>query len=240
MAPDQPDRERRDGAAGQSCRPPRFYGRRKGKPLRQGKQDLIQNLLPGLAIATPAPGETLNPFSLFAHSPSDVWLEVGFGAGEHTAAQASANPHVGLIASEVFLNGLGGLLKHVAALDLANIRIYPEDVRKLLPSLPDACLGRVFVLFPDPWPKKRHAVRRFIGQDNLDQLSRLLAPGKELRVASDHPIYIEWTQQQMAKRADFKPVLTTNLRPSDWPPSRYEQKALEKGIVCTYMAWVRT
>lgn len=218
---------------------PRFYGRRKGKPLRQGKQDLIENQLPALAIPTPAEGQILDPLTLFPVAPEEVWLEVGFGSGEHTAAQAQAHPAVGLIASEVFLNGLGGLLKHIAAENLSNIRIYPEDVRKLLPALPDGCLAKVFVLFPDPWPKKRHAERRFIGPDNLDQLSRLLKPGGELRVASDHPVYIDWAQEQMGLRADFKPTVNTGDRPAGWPPSRYEQKAEEKGIARAYMAWVK-
>jgi tRNA (guanine-N7-)-methyltransferase len=227
------------GAAGSSCRPPRFYGRRKGKALRRGKLELMDELLPSLAIAVPAQGALLDPLALFPNHPRDIWLEVGFGAGEHTAAQARANPDIGLIGSEVFLNGLGGLLKHVAADKLDNIRIFPEDVRRLLPSLPDNCLGRVFVLFPDPWPKKRHATRRFIGPENLDMLSRLIRKGGELRIASDHPIYIDWALEQMGLRQDFAPVLNTRQRPGDWPPSRYEQKALEKGITCAYMAWER-
>ncbi|MDK9721855.1 MAG: tRNA (guanine(46)-N(7))-methyltransferase TrmB [Rhodospirillales bacterium] len=238
LAPDSPDAEDKK-AAEPFRRLPRFYGRRKGKPLRQLKRELIQTLLPALAIPTPAEGLTLDPRTLFPVPPKEVWLEVGFGAGEHTAAQALAHLDVGLIASEVFLNGLGGLLKHIAAQSLSNIRIYPEDARKLLPALPDNCLAKVFVLFPDPWPKKRHAERRFIGPANLDQISRLLKPGGELRVASDHLVYIDWTLEQMALRPDFVPTIRTGDRPSDWPPSRYEQKAAEKGIARAYMAWVK-
>ena len=226
-----------NGAAGLSCRPPRFYGRRKGKPLRQGKLELMDQLLPSLAISVPANGAGLDPRTLFPNNPREIWLEVGFGAGEHTAAQAKANPDIGLIGSEVFLNGLGGLLKHVAADHLDNIRIFPEDVRRQLPAIPVGCLSKVFVLFPDPWPKKRHATRRFIGQDNLDVLARLIRPGGELRIASDHPVYIDWALEQMGMRSDFTLVLKTNERPESWPPSRYEGKALEKGISCTYTVW---
>ncbi|TAN72055.1 MAG: tRNA (guanosine(46)-N7)-methyltransferase TrmB [Magnetospirillum sp.] len=237
LASKQRDGDELEAGAGYGSRLPRFYGRRKGKPLRKTKQELLQSLLPQLEIPAPKPGETLDPAGLFAFNPKAIWLEVGFGAGEHTAAQAQANPEVGLIGSEVFLNGLGGLLKLIAAEGLNNIRIFPDDVRRLLPALPDGCLERVFVLFPDPWPKKRHADRRFIGTGNLDQLSRLLGPGGELRVASDHPVYIAWVREQMALRSDFEPVQDAGSRPDGWAPSRYEQKALEQGTVCAYMSW---
>jgi tRNA (guanine-N7-)-methyltransferase len=239
LAPNQPIDGTDIGAAGDTRRPPRFYGRRKGKPLRKGKQELVEELLPRLSIPVPGAGEKIDPLALFENKPQEVWLEVGFGGGEHTAAQADANPGVGLIGSEVFLNGLGGLLKHIAANAIGNIRIFPEDVRLLLPSLPDGCLSKVFVLFPDPWPKKRHAERRFIGQANLDQLARLLRSGGELRIASDHPVYIDWALEQMGQRKDFANILKTNEHPADWPVSRYEQKALAKGVSCTYTAWKR-
>lgn len=199
----------------------------------------METLLPKISIAVPGEALPLDPQTLFAQPVREVWLEVGFGSGEHTAAQAMLHPDVGIIGSEVFLNGLGGLMKRIAANDIANIRVFPEDVRRLLPALPDGCLSKAFVLFPDPWPKKRHSGRRFIGPDNLDLLSRLLKSGGELRVASDHPIYIDWAKEQMALRSDFAKTLETNERPDGWCASRYEQKALEKGVACAYMAWVR-
>ncbi|MBF0166387.1 MAG: tRNA (guanosine(46)-N7)-methyltransferase TrmB [Alphaproteobacteria bacterium] len=239
MAPKTPRGDDSGAGAGYGSRLPRFYGRRKGKPIRAGKQDVLDALLPKLAIPAPRAGERLALASLFAFTPKEIWLEVGFGSGEHTAAQAETHPDVGFIGSEVFLNGIGGLLKHIAAAGLTNIRVFPEDVRRLLPALPDGCLARVFVLFPDPWPKKRHAGRRFIGPDNLDQLARLLMPGGELRIASDHPIYVDWVREQMAARPDFAPCQDAAVRPEGWAPSRYEQKALEQGILCSYMAWKR-
>ncbi len=218
---------------------PRFYGRRRGKKLRPGQLSRFQDLLPSLAIALPPPGQRLDPFSLFASRPSAIWLEVGFGAGEHASAQALANPGIGLIASEVFMNGIGGLLAKIESAKIGNIRLFPEDVRQLMPVLPEASIEKIFVLFPDPWPKKRHAERRFIGMENLPELARLLTDGGELRIASDHPVYIEWAREQMAACKDFALTLDVRSRPDGWPPTRYESKALAQGTPCVYMAFRR-
>jgi tRNA (guanine-N7-)-methyltransferase len=218
---------------------PRFYGRRRGKKLRPGQQTRLQDLLPALSIRPPLPGAVLDPFSLFDPRPRAIWLEVGFGAGEHASAQAEANPDVGLIASEVFLNGIGGLLAKIEAGKIGNIRLFPEDVRQLLPALPEGSIERVFVLFPDPWPKKRHRERRFIGAENLTALARLLADGGELRIASDHPVYIEWAREQMAARQEFTLILDADARPEGWPATRYEAKALSAGTPCVYLAFRR-
>jgi len=158
-----------------------------------------------------------------------VWLEVGFGGGEHLAQLAEANPDVGLIGGEVFRNGIASLLGHVQARALGNVRIFPEDVRLLLPALPDGTLGRVFVLFPDPWPKTRHAYRRFISPETLDVLARVLEDGGELRVASDDPIYVAWAARHLDAHPAFDKVLATADRsqvPADWPATRYEQKCI--------------
>ncbi|MEO0034369.1 MAG: tRNA ((7)-)-methyltransferase, partial [Pseudomonadota bacterium] len=163
---------------------PRFFGRRSGKPLRRTALGLIESLLPRLAIAIPTPGQRLDPVSLFPAPVRAVWLEVGFGGGEHLADLAAQHPDIGMIGCEVFRNGIASLLGHVERRGLANVRLFPEDVRLLLPALPDASLERAFVLFPDPWPKARHAERRFVNPDNLDQLARLLSDGGEVRVAS--------------------------------------------------------
>ena len=183
----------------------------------------------GVAVAVPAAGAGLDPLTLFSPPVTQVWLEVGFGGGEHLAALAAARCDVGLIGGEVFRNGIASLLGHVQAGGLDNVRIFPEDVRLLLPALTEGSLGRAFVLFPDPWPKKRHTERRFICADNLDQLARLLCDGGQLRVASDDPVYVDWAAAQLAAHPLFEPVLVTTERtevPADWPPTRYEQKCL--------------
>ena len=209
--------------------PPRFYGRRKGKTLRPRAKGLMDDMLPRLAVVPPPQGGGLDPRSLFPSPVSDVWLEIGFGGGEHLAAQAALHPDVGLIGCEVFHNGIASLLSHVVAGDLSSIRIFPEDVRRLFPALPDGCIGRVFLLFPDPWPKARHAERRFVGPENLTELARLMAPGAELRVASDDPIYAAWAAKHLEEHPAFRSVQVTQDRsmlPEDWPVTRYEAKLL--------------
>jgi tRNA (guanine-N7-)-methyltransferase len=200
----------------------KFYGRRKGKKLRPTRAGLIETLLPEISIQP----EALPDFSKWA----EVWLEVGFGGGERLAAQAAEHPDVLMLGAEPFINGVGKLLSQIEAEKLKNIRILPNDVRPLLDALPDASIGRVFVLFADPWPKARHAERRFIGPANLGRLARVMKPGAELRLASDHPILIPWLLEQMQKRQDFKWLVEGaqdwTERPADWPPTRYEQKAL--------------
>ncbi|MEW5729580.1 MAG: tRNA (guanine(46)-N(7))-methyltransferase TrmB [Pseudomonadota bacterium] len=208
---------------------PRFFGRRSGKRLRQKALDLMETLLPRLAIAPPGPGETIDPAALFPRPVEQVWLEVGFGGGEHVVAQARQHPHTGIIGCEPFKNGVASLLGHLDGSGIDTVRVFAEDVRLLLPALPEGSLGRVFVLFPDPWPKKRHAERRFIGADNLAALARVLADGAELRVASDDPVYQDWAGTQLKAAPDFEEIVTTRDRsalPDDWPPTRYEQKCI--------------
>ena len=222
--------------------PIRFYGRRKGKPLKATRLSLLESLLPKLAI--PMPTGPLDPAGLFAQAPRAIWLEIGFGGGEHLAAQAAAHPDVGLIGSEVFLNGIGGALKELTARSAAtNVRIFPNDVRFLLPRLPAASLERVFLMFPDPWPKTRHAKRRFIGPPMLDELARLLADGGELRVASDHPVYVRWTLQHAPVHPAFIWRVhgpdDWRLRPADGFPTRYEEKAVAAGRPPAYLTFVR-
>ena len=208
---------------------PRFYGRRSGKRLRRTALGLIETLLPRLAVTAPGAGGVLVPADLFPRPVEQVWLEVGFGGGEHVVAQARLHPEAGIIGCEPFRNGVASLLSHLNGSDIDNVRIFPEDVRQLFPAFPEGSLGRVFVLFPDPWPKKRHAERRFIGRDNLDSLARLMADGAELRVASDDPIYQEWAAEQLRAHPQLEEVQVTSdraLLPPDWPPTRYEQKCL--------------
>ena len=219
---------------------PRFFGRRKGKRLRPVVRDRVGRLLPELAIAEPPAGATIDPRSLFPGAPREVWLEIGFGGGEHLAWQAARHPDVGLIGCEVFANGIAALLGHVEAEGLDNVRIFPEDARRLMPALPDASIGRAFVLFPDPWPKTRHAERRFVGADNLHQLARLLVPGAELRIATDDPTYQKWARAQMSDHPAFQDRTDDpTVKPADWPATRYEQKALCAGRQPHYLLYRR-
>ncbi len=208
--------------------------------MRRTGRGLIESLLPRLAVAEPQPGQSLDPRSLFAGAPRAVWLEVGFGGGEHLAWQAARHPDVGMIGCEVFLNGIASLLGHVQRERLENVRIFAEDARRLFPALPDASIERVFVLFPDPWPKKRHAERRFIHDSNLDQLARLLIDGGELRVATDDAVYKEWAVEQMAARPDFLNVTADPAaKVEDWPATRYEAKAREQGRQPIFLRYLR-
>ena len=208
--------------------------------MRQIGRTLVETLLPRIAIATPKEGATIDPRALFPRPVSEVWLEVGFGGGEHLAAQAKANPNIGLIGCEVFINGIAALLGHVQREHLENVRLFPEDVRLLFPALPDACIARVFVLFPDPWPKKRHIDRRFIGPANLPELARLMSDGAELRIATDEPVYQEWALEQMAGAADFTTdKADPKTRPEGWPETRYEAKALREGRPPIYLQYFR-
>jgi tRNA (guanine-N7-)-methyltransferase len=199
----------------------KFFGRRKGKKLRPNRVRLLEDVLPRYQIESDLP---------LLSGYRDLWLEVGFGAGEHLAAQAALHPDVLMLGCEPFINGVAKLCDHIDQNKLTNIRIYNDDARQLMDAMPDACLGRAFVLFADPWPKNRHADRRFIGQPNLDRLARLMKPGAELRVASDHPILKRWSLQQLRAHPAFRWKLDKCHqwlhRPADWPSTRYEQKAL--------------
>ncbi|MBI1209214.1 MAG: tRNA (guanosine(46)-N7)-methyltransferase TrmB [Azospirillum sp.] len=221
MSESQPDRDER------------YHGRRRGRPLRKLRTALLETLLPRLAVDRPAPGSRLDPASLFPHPVAEVWLEIGFGGGEHLAAQAAAHPAIGFVGCEPFLNGIAGLLTHIDSRNLANVRIYPDDARPLLDALPDASIGRCFVLFGDPWPKQRHRERRFVGPANLDRLARILKPGAELRLASDDPVLIAWMIDHAWHHPAFEWLAEGpqdwRTRPADWPPTRYEQKAITAG-----------
>ena len=221
----------------------KFYGRRKGKPLRAGRQELFDELLPALAIPKPAEGAVLDLKGYFAHTPDHLWLEIGFGAGEHAAHLAEINPSVGLVACEVFQNGIASMLSHIDKRAISNIRIYPEDVRHLWPALPDGSFQRIYVMFPDPWPKTRHAKRRMIGPENLDTLARLMKPGGQLIVASDHPIYVTWALAHLVRHGAFQ---WTARRAADWqcPPegtleTRYAAKAAREGRIPSYLVFDR-
>jgi tRNA (guanine-N7-)-methyltransferase len=166
----------------------------------------------------------------------EVWFEIGFGGGEHALAQAAAHPDVGLVACEVFENGICSLLSRLvpeggeAEAPLpGNLRLWDDDARVLLRRLPDACLDRLFLLFPDPWPKARHAKRRFVHPATLPELARVLKPGGEWRIASDDPTYQAWVTDVLAAQHLFVVPPPATARPEGWPPTRYEAKALRAG-----------
>ncbi|MEE3626251.1 tRNA (guanine(46)-N(7))-methyltransferase TrmB [Nitrospirillum sp. BR 11752] len=169
---------------------------------------------------------------------------MGFGGGEHLAEQAAANPDIGFIGCEPFINGVANLLQHVEAKDLSgNIRICPDDARPILDALPEASVGRVFVLFADPWPKLRHAERRFIGPANLPRLARVLKDGAELRLATDDQQLCRWMLEHAWRYPDFEwladKAADWRVPPADWVQTRYEQKALEAGRVPVYLRFRR-
>jgi tRNA (guanine-N7-)-methyltransferase len=215
----------------------KLHGRRKGRPLRAGLQTLVEDLLPRLAVALPAAGQVLDLEALFAESPfadrpppTAYWYEIGFGGGEHLAWQAAANPQVGLIGAEIFINGIATLLRAAQQQRLGNVRVLQNDARELLSRLPDNCLSRVFLLFPDPWPKKRHADRRFVQTENLDQLARVMKDDAEFRLGTDNMIYLRWSLRLFIDHPDFEWLAQGpddwRHRPADWPQTRYEAKQL--------------
>jgi tRNA (guanine-N7-)-methyltransferase len=200
----------------------------------------LESLLPRLAL-TPNPGR--DPRLYFSANVVEVWLEIGFGAGEHLAWQADANPEMGLIGAEPYVAGMAKLLARIADKDHRNIRLYTEDAREVLAALPDASLARVFILFPDPWPKTRHHKRRFIQMTMLDELARVMKQGAELRFATDDAGYLVWTLQRLTAHPQFSWLAQSaedwRVRPADWPETRYEAKALRSGRSCTYLRFVR-
>jgi tRNA (guanine-N7-)-methyltransferase len=187
----------------------------------------MEDWLPKLQIALPEKG-TLDPHTLFPSKPRTIWLEIGFGGGEHLAARAKQHPDIGFIGAEPFLNGIASLLVPIEDQRLANIRIFPDDARVLLDALPEGSISRCFLLFPDPWPKARHAKRRFIGPENIARLARALCPGGELRLATDDPKLALWMREHMEASENFAPHFgPSGEPPPDWISTRYERKALK-------------
>ena len=220
-----------------------FYGRRKGRRLREGRRSLYDEVLPTLTVALPRAGGVLDPRSLFDPAPRAVWLEIGFGGGEHLAAQAAANPETGFIGCEVFEAGIASALGHIVEAELKNVRLHPEDARELLAVLAPESLDRVFLLFPDPWPKRRHEQRRFIGKANLDRLADLMRQGAELRVASDDPTYQEWALRHVPVHPAFQWQVQSPSdwleRPSDAIETRYEKKARAAGRTPMFFRFIK-
>jgi tRNA (guanine-N7-)-methyltransferase len=228
-----------------AARPPgarRFvYGRRGGQRLRPGRRRLLAEHLPEVELVVPESGR-IDPGTLFADR-RPLWLEIGFGGGEHIAAQAAAHPDRGLIGCEPFITGVARLLALAEARALTNLRLVVDDARLLLAALPDGCLERIFVLFPDPWPKARHHKRRIVNAQTAAQFARLLLPGGEIRLATDDMGYaramllallpVRELAWQASGPSDWR------ARPPDWPATRYEDKAREAGRPCVFLRFRR-
>jgi tRNA (guanine-N7-)-methyltransferase len=216
-----------------------FFGRRKGKKLRAGQDDLVQTLLPALRVK---PGEA--PSSGFADPQArETWLEIGFGGGEHLAAQARTHRDVNIVGCEPFVNGMAKLLAAIGQEGLDNIRVWDDDVTRLLPTLPDGSFDRVYILYPDPWPKRRQRKRRLVSDEMLDMLARVMRPGAELRFASDIDDYIGWVLARVLRSSRFR---WTAARADDWrrpyegwPGTRYEAKAVREGRAPHYLTFRR-
>ena len=203
----------------------RSYGRVKSRPIKPRQAALMDSLLPKVR----APLEPFDPRALKPDA-TEVWLEIGFGGGEHMAAQAARRPDILSIGAEPFQNGVASALRHVDEQGLANVRIHDGDARELMARLPDACLDRAFILFPDPWPKTRHHKRRLVSEEFVAELARILRPGGRLRFATDWADYADWALERIirspafaweAERAD-----DWRVPPADHLTTRYEQKGL--------------
>ena len=205
----------------------RTYGRQRGHRLRTRQALLLDEKLPQLRIP-PSDSGGCDPRRLFSRPVDAVWLEIGFGAGEHVVWQASKNPDIGFLAAEPYVNGVAKLLAAIEDHALTNIRIHDDDARSLIEWLTPACLDRVFILFPDPWPKTRHHKRRLIEQ---------------LRIASDIPDYQRWIIERMLASDAFQWLASRasdwRQRPDDWPPTRYEEKAVAAGRKPAYLTFQR-
>lgn len=230
-----------------SIRPHRnFYGRLKGKHLKQSQEGYLEedldSLSPGAVDWDVNPDRTpLDLKGLFNGSPA--WLEIGFGGGEHLVHQCQSNPDVGIIGCEPYINGVGMLLGKVRRAEVSNLAVYPGDVRDMFDVLPDDAIDKAFLLYPDPWPKSRHHRRRFVTAEHLEPLARVLKSGAEFRVATDIPDYVRQTMEQVPKHGFEWTAEGPNdwrLPWNDWISTRYEQKALREGRTPHYMTFIRS
>jgi tRNA (guanine-N7-)-methyltransferase len=218
-----------------SGEPRAFFGRRTGKKLHKGQQQLVETVLPRLEIA--AGTAPVYPRVLFADK-SRLVLEIGYGGGEHLAREALRHPTTGFIGCEVFSGGIAKLVQTIEAEDIDNIRLFTDDALKLLMRLADASLDGAYLLYPDPWPKTRHHKRRFVSPTTLDALARVLKPGAWFRFATDIEDYANWTLAHVLRHAGFR---FEPGRPggwhdpfADWQPTRYEAKARAEGRTRSY------
>lgn len=208
--------------------PLKTFGRRGGRPLSGRQKVLMDELLPIVSVPIRS-GEALAPEGLFANA-KEIWLEIGFGGGEHVSGQAKANPQAGILASEVFFEGIAKLLSQIDDAGLQNVRVWPEDARELVTGLTAACIDRAFILFPDPWPKARHQKRRIIQPNFLDDLARVMKPGGRVRFATDVRSYADEALERFLAHPAFEWTATSaedwQAAPEDHIKTRYQEKRL--------------
>ena len=224
--------------------PPRrnFYGRRHGKTLRQSQkgylsEDLGEMRPRGITVQDNPERRPIDPAAIFGDD-RPLWLEIGFGGGEHMVHMAARYPHIGIIGCEPFINGVAMLLGKIRNAGVGNVSVHPGDARDLMDVLPDASIDRAFLNYPDPWPKARHHRRRFVTPEHLIPLARVMKPGAEFRVATDIPDYMRQTLEEVP-RTGFDLVAETPKAWDDWISTRYEQKALREGRVPHYATFQR-
>jgi tRNA (guanine-N7-)-methyltransferase len=231
-----------DGPPGAAGRRDRLHGRRRGHKLRPGQQELLDAVLPRYRRAV-ADITLSGPAGIFPASPREIWLEVGFGGGEHLAWQAAHNPDIGLIGCEIFETGIATLLAQRRDAPVDNVRIVVDDARLVLDAVPEASLARAFILFPDPWPKTRHHKRRFVSRETMDALARALSDGAELRLGTDDLAYMRVMLAVACGHPDFEWLARRPTdwreRPADWPQTRYEAKAIAQGRPPAFLRLVR-
>ena len=217
----------------------RLYGRSRGKALRAGQERLLAEALPLFSIVT----EALAAGRAFSTPPREVWLEIGFGAGEHLIDQAKANPDIGVVGCEPFLNGVVAAVAGLKREQLSNVRLWRGDAQAVIQAAPDGFFSRVFILYPDPWPKRRHHKRRVIAEGMIEALARIMRRGAELRFATDVDDYAGWTLTRFLASPHFRWAATRAddwRRPwPEWRPTRYEAKARSEGRGSVYLTFVR-
>jgi tRNA (guanine-N7-)-methyltransferase len=203
----------------------------------------METVLPRIRVPLPDDSSTLSLDGLFDGPKRAYWMEIGFGSGEHLAALAEANPDIGFIGCEPFINGVAALVSVIDERKLENIRIFDDDVNLLFASLPDACFDRIYLPYADPWPKTRHHRRRMVQPNTVVTFSRLLQDDAEFRFASDHMPYIQWTLGHVTDNSDFQWLARSaadwRTRPTDSIETRYEAKARGKGSACVYLQFRR-
>lgn len=219
----------------------KIWGRRQNRPLKPHQKELNAQLLPKLENKI-IPETIIHLPDLFLLTKEKYHLEIGFGSGEHLVARALQSPEIGFIGCEPFINGVASLIKHIDSHSIDNIRIVIDDARLLLKALPDASINRIYILFPDPWHKKRHHKRRIVSQETIHDLSRILETNGMLYMATDILNYAEWMQEIMAGRPEFCLEMgsrnSLTERPSDWPEAtKYEKKGTNAGRQATYMIY---
>ncbi|MEX0347600.1 MAG: tRNA (guanosine(46)-N(7))-methyltransferase TrmB [Rhizobiaceae bacterium] len=219
-----------------------FFGRRKGKPLRANQAAALERCLSALAIdlSTPAPK---NVCSLFSSPVREVRLEIGFGGGEHLLHQIEKWPQTGFVGVEPFVNGMAKLCAALGNELPGNLRLYDDDATGVLDWLPENSISGLDLLYPDPWPKKKHWKRRFVSQPNLDRFARIMKSGADFRFASDIDTYVNWTLLHCRYHPSFEWLADTaadwNEPFNGWPGTRYEAKALREGRRPAYLTFRR-